>query len=220
MPTFYSQRKKFIYIHIPKTAGSSVSNYLMRFCDDPIKRVKFFGALLRRVDEYLKIPIFHHSKLKYYHPHCTFDDILKKYDFVKQSLVDCKIVVIVRDPVERLLSEYQYLRQKKMKYIDTKAYLSAQCSFDEFIESERFRTKTMVEYFDPRLFDEDQMIIVSTNKLNSSWKDILEYLNIPETTLTDKNVTKKSKETIPSEYSKELIRKKFNDDYIAYSNYL
>jgi hypothetical protein len=133
-----SNSRKFIFLHLRKCAGSSLTDYLSNFARRPGDHV--VGAF---VDRFIKgslpfsdlfkatLPPYHFStiryllqsrdllgalnvnyKSKYFHllgtnpEHCSLDKILP---LLKYSLSAYDIIICVRNPLERLISDYHYL---------------------------------------------------------------------------------------------------------------
>lgn len=86
MPLYKIKNKLILFIHIPKTAGLSIHNFLAAK-----------GALVTSYDRYIfDVPCssqHHHS------------DVLKQY-LVPESIDYC--FTIVRNPLDRLISEFKY----------------------------------------------------------------------------------------------------------------
>ena len=76
-----SHQKKFIFVHIPRTGGTHLSNFLLPYCDEESLRFSSFGE-----DE---------------HQHATLLDYVAYYG---KEILDYTIFSIVRNPWDRALS--------------------------------------------------------------------------------------------------------------------
>ena len=87
-------KKKFIFIHIPKTGGNSYSHLLINNSKEKIIRLRAYN------DEFNTFEI----RGKYtYNKHQTLEQYRKK---LRKNFKKYKIVTIVRDPLQRMLSLY------------------------------------------------------------------------------------------------------------------
>lgn len=116
MPIFI--KNKILFIHIPKNGGTSVETFFQRSGD--------------RMDLWMKKNkkdfCFFHSE-----QHCTYKEILK----TKKLNSDLKIFSIIRHPIDRVISEYNWLdKLKKNRNKNFDIFL------DNFLNKENFR------YFD------------------------------------------------------------------------
>lgn len=92
MPYFHKDNVNLLFIHIPKTGGSSLQNY---FCNK-------YGILLNNnslCDFTDKIDI--KTSLQ----HLTYKDILKYKDQLNVNLNNIEIITIVRNPYTRIISD-------------------------------------------------------------------------------------------------------------------
>jgi hypothetical protein len=109
MPIFH--RYKCIFIHIPKTGGGTIRDIL--------------GGILDI------IPLFKRLYYIFYcieYDHMTYTQMLE-YDNISNDIKDYFSFAIVRNPWDRLLSEYMY----KKKYYDMRLINANKLSFRDFV---------------------------------------------------------------------------------------
>ena len=117
MPVF--RREKLIFIHIPKTAGTSVENAIKRKYKCLLNAFTFWGTV--------------HQVSHSLH-HCTYNEIVdivcnKKISSIHyqglENIEKFRIFTIVRNPYDRFVSEYRYMlhvyKQKYFQHADVKA---------------------------------------------------------------------------------------------------
>lgn len=109
-----SHQKKFIFIHIPKTAGTSITGALVPYCRW-IDRVLFgesnASKAARKVIDVAGNRIKPISRLGGFHKHAKAFQIRAGMD---QALFDSYFkFAIVRDPYDLVVSMYFFLRQDK-----------------------------------------------------------------------------------------------------------
>ena len=90
MPIFNVNGRRILFVHVPKNAGTSISAMLEQLGEKRFdERLKVFGRTLR--------------------PRHLHAAVLEKLLFLE--MLDYSFM-IVRDPIEKLLSEYRYQRKK------------------------------------------------------------------------------------------------------------
>ena len=98
MPAYRVNGKNVLFIHIPKTGGTSVEDVLSAY-----SRPSFHGGGDRLVRQYRHWPVLErHIPLQHFH-----GELLSR--FFAEGFFDF-VFMVVRDPVARLVSEYSYSR--------------------------------------------------------------------------------------------------------------
>ena len=124
MPLVISKKHKYIFFHLPKNAGVSVSRALIS--QEKLLQIKRYFAyisrqLLTKKDNfYLSIK---NKELIFFNSHITcynFYDI-----FNKRCFNDYQKIAVVRNPWDRMVSRYFYSKKINKKFKDF--------TFDEFI---------------------------------------------------------------------------------------
>jgi hypothetical protein len=99
MPYFHNDKCNILFIHIPKTAGTSIEKYLSNKYSIELSTESLYGfAKLFRIssNKYLnKISLQHH----------TLHNILTFKDIYKIDTECLKIFCVVRNPYERIISD-------------------------------------------------------------------------------------------------------------------
>jgi hypothetical protein len=112
MPYFKNNRINTLFIHIPKTGGSSIEKYFNSNYQIKLNNDSLFGVLDIDIKNANKLDIY--STLQ----HITYSIILKYQDFFKINWKNIQIISAVRNPYERTVSDLFYL--KHIKCEDTK----------------------------------------------------------------------------------------------------
>lgn len=230
MPVFRKNNRVGFYIHIPKTAGSSMTKLLKNIgCE-----VALDGGNIKETEKFNDV-LKNSNLLKSLHQHspCNPQHISKE---LYRCVVDHSKVnfnfSIVRHPEERLISEYfwvnqtyapeakyasglsEYERSKWVKTNDFSEWLkyAKQCyDEDAYVWDNHLRKQSEFILSDTKLFRFDQLSKIP-DYLNESLGTSFAGLSIPH--LNKKrsgNVTINIKDE-----DKELIRNWYNDDYELY----
>ena len=105
MPYFRKNDINILFIHIPKTGGSSIETYFSQKYDIPLnyKSLCYYYPIQRK----LKI----NSSLQ----HITYKSMYKYKKELKIKFNNIKIITIVRNPYERIISDLFYLHKIDIK---------------------------------------------------------------------------------------------------------
>lgn len=166
-----SHSKKFIFVHIPKTGGSSVEVSLSRYSEQSIKT--FRKRTSGMIDTVLRgKPEKHASAMEIKK---IFPDIFDSYFKIS----------VIREPLERLLSLYFWVHPKIE--FNRKEFL------DWFQKSRHKRALWSINKF---ICDENNNLIVDKvvkfNNLTEGFEQVVKHLNI-EAKLPHLNKSKNSK---------------------------
>ena len=171
-----SDKDEFIFIHIPKTAGSSIRKLLLpRAIKNPTSRL---SSALKRFDlpkDYRKFRFGLHYSL--------LEAQLKLPDEVFESY---KKIAFVRNPWDRMVSSFAY---KVHGTKDKKRTISY--SFEEFIKSQANR-KNQSDYLLDKNGDLGCDFIGRFESLDEDYLRMQAFLNIELPPLTKLNVSKRS----------------------------
>ena len=99
MPYFKNYKTNILFIHIPKTGGTSVETYLSKKCNIPLNNKSLFSFL------HSNIAKTHNIHINYSMQHMTFNTILKYKNIFNINFKNIKILTVVRNPYDRLISD-------------------------------------------------------------------------------------------------------------------
>lgn len=135
-----SLKHKFIFIHIPKTGGTSIRQVLEEYSDDI--RLHLTSSAKAMVANRQA------AGLSVNPPHATLNTSANMLDV---DLSEFIVVCVVRNPVDRLVSYYKYLKHKNKAHRLHPAANSL--SIDDFVEhfilDKGHDTKAQFSYFAP-----------------------------------------------------------------------
>lgn len=114
----YCNKRKLIYIHVPKTGGLTIENILIKKYG-----FKYFKFESGRYD-FLNDP---RGKLGIFRYILLYSREAKKYD-----LKSFKVIAFVRNPYERAISAVKYLRGISQTFPDTIDNFNTRCELDTY----------------------------------------------------------------------------------------
>jgi hypothetical protein len=214
-----SQKKNFLFIHLPKTGGNSIQNILREYSEDNIVKlnkhqdgIERFGV---RNDKY---NIKKHSTLDHYKKKIE-PEIFKK--FFKFSTI--------RNPWDRCISFYFSPHRGNIVWNrnDFKNLIQSIPTIRKFITTrsltkkitDKITGKLRIEIKSSKSIDSEIDFLLRFENLNEDFKKVCEIIDIPFKELPHRN--KSSKKHYTKYYDDELIelvRNKFLDE-IKYANY-
>uniref|UniRef100_A0A6C0LJ38 Sulfotransferase domain-containing protein n=1 Tax=viral metagenome TaxID=1070528 RepID=A0A6C0LJ38_9ZZZZ len=105
MPYFKNDTINLLFIHIPKTGGSSVEFYFSNKFDVPLNN----NSLYLFIDDEIKLTknILVTSSLQ----HLTYNQMIQNNHLFNIDFNDIKIITIVRNPYKRIISDLFYLEK-------------------------------------------------------------------------------------------------------------
>jgi hypothetical protein len=98
MPYFKNNDVNVLFIHIPKTGGTSVELYFASKFNIPLNNKSLFLFI---TDELLSMNMKINSSLQ----HITYNQIVKYSEIFNINFDNIKIITIVRNPYERIISD-------------------------------------------------------------------------------------------------------------------
>jgi len=174
-----SHKHKFIFIHIPKTGGTSVETFFIPSERDRIKNIYGKTPLQPDNEAHLK---FHHLQIQY--PRLNFDEYFK--------------FAVVRNPWDRVLSSFFHSKRKLRK--DLREFLgfgmSKDFTFNEFVERIQHLEKQHPHYDEQWSFLVDKQgkfcmdYIARTENLENDFMKICQKLKIAISELPHLNKSK------------------------------
>ena len=186
-----SHKLKFIFIHIPKTSGNSLSLFLKDFIDnDVIQRSSNMGEK-QGIDilcEKNRIDI-KHADINYYK------------DTYGEKINDYFLFTIVRNPYDRMLSFYLFSKGENNQVFDRNEFI-------DFINKK--------DYFQHKYIDNTFHIIHYENLINElknieCFKEAVDFNNYP--TLNASSNSEINYNEIYDEELKDLVFNKYKEDF-------
>lgn len=109
MPYFNNNNNvNVLFIHIPKTGGSSVEYYFSRKFNVPINSKSLFNALNPELKRYM---LNHASLITTVLQHMPYKVIFEYRKVFNINFNNIKIITIVRNPYERIISDLFYFKK-------------------------------------------------------------------------------------------------------------
>jgi hypothetical protein len=104
MPYFKNENVNLLLIHIPKTGGSSLENYFAKMFNITLNNSALFGSLPH--ETIVSNNINTYSNLQYSNlQHLLYKDIMKYKSVFNIDLCNLKMIAIVRNPYNRIISD-------------------------------------------------------------------------------------------------------------------
>lgn len=201
-----SSTRKFIFIHIPKTAGSSVKDSLIPYADSGLW--KYLATPFRK----LCFPI--NLGPEPLEAHATAQDIL---ELLGNEFYDYYRFAFVRHPYNYIASTYLFI--KSFARHSRHAFVSNYSSLDEFVDHEILRGyhKPQSEY----IYSHDNKLLVNFvgrfETLAVDHQCICNYLNIPVTLPYLNKSISASSELPLSTKSKDILHSYYEVDFLNFS---
>lgn len=202
-----SEEKKFIFIHIPKTGGNSITTSLKKYAIDNISLSKYDGK------QYNSIAV-HNSKDKIY-KHSMLNVYEKRgYDLHKYFKFS-----IVRNPWDRISSFFQY--NIKTKYYPSINTMDKLIKHLRGLNDEQLGLYPQLDYFKNLNGEIVIDYIIKFDNLQEGFNIVCDNLKIERVILQKINESSNSKinyQTQFNELQKELIYNIYKED-IEYFKY-
>jgi hypothetical protein len=199
-----SKQKKFLFIHIPKTAGNSLTEILSKYSEDKLKIVEYENG----VPKFNRVGVNNEEyKTNKHSPPLTYKRGMPQEIF--DSLYKFSVI---RNPWDRVISFYfsPHFNNKRIWNRD---------SFLKLINSVHVAEKYICLKKNPEKLDEDINKILQFEKINEELKVLCEMLNIPYTPLPKNNT---SNHEHYSKYLDDELREMISRKYkleVEYFNY-
>jgi chondroitin 4-sulfotransferase 11 len=177
---FISDKYKFAFIHIPKTAGTSIKNLLLPYANKD--QIKFDGENVTDLNGFKPHKIF------------TYEDSLKYKDYFK--------FCFVRNPFERYVSLWKFLLNRPNNEIN-KENMSFEKFVDFIVSRKTVHSLLQVEYFLANQTVSHVDFVGRYENLKDDVKKLLEFLKIEESADNLKHFKKSNKYDYKSYYNEK-----------------
>lgn len=209
-----SSSKNFIFVHIFKTAGTSVSNLFLPYARFIEKATYKYFLTKKLVAIYARIFNLENQGQEFitgYHKHATAGQIIERMGLenYKRKFSFC----FVRNPYDHMVSLYHYIRQSRGHYLHFEANTM---SFNEFI---RHYLSTDPQRQTDFVYMRDIQAVTFVGKFERLEKDlkiICEKIGVNYTNVSHTNSSKRRKnfqEYFTSQDVLNLFNDYFRDDF-------
>ena len=209
-----NHKYKFIFIHVPKCAGTSITKALYPYCDHHDTVLGGHADAPEQIVEKDGFCIHKHSDAQE----------IKKYA-TPERWEEYFVFTFVRHPVDRIISLYEWWRHTPGEWdLKTKAKIE-KMSFKEFVFSKHTGTPQVQyltsrgeqkKYFTENKFKMEIDFIGSKERINRDFGYVCGLLNLPRIILPKENVSHNRKKDnnyyLDNEIRRE-IKRKFHEDY-------
>lgn len=211
-----SHSKKFIFIHIYKTAGTSVMAIFLpcaRLIDRFVYENRYSRAVVRRINRYMGWEDDGNRQFTGFHKHGSAKDVIAKLG--KDRFDDYFTFAFVRNPFDFLVSLYFYIRQAKSHRFHSRV---TQMEFSEFLHWYISQNPDRQTDF---ITDEKGDVVIDFvgrfESIEADVKHVCDILSIPFSQLPHKNLSRERKKKDFMEYynesDKSLVKEYFHDDF-------
>ena len=216
MCTLISNRHKFIFIHIAKNAGTSVSDKLVDYTDTPFLSSKGLRNLSQIADQWLPLNIMKCLSPHVLPMHITADQLMNLFpdldpgSFYKFS--------VVRNPYDRMVSYYKFTTLARKRWTSPAMHKRySGMSFEQYVEL--LHEKDATNQFDLLFRDNKGHLnmdyVAKMEDLDNGMEQIFADLNLPNMKVPKKNINSSRSRTYRDYYNshtKKLIEQSYAKD--------
>ena len=205
-----SNSHKFIFIHNPKTGGSSLSNEFQPY------GYRFSGQH-EKIQNYSRLLLKESYRIGLFRKHIPARDLKKK---VPQKIWDSHYKFgIVRNPYDRVISFYNYMKQlpNKRKVSEFEGYGRIEDYLDDLTTKDLTQEPWHCQYY--YFTDVNKQIIVDYlgrfESLEEDYESICKNIGLPDSPLKHMNKSRRERNIhkVLSPDSIEKINRIFQDDF-------
>jgi hypothetical protein len=158
MPYFKNNNINLLFIHIPKTGGSSIEEYFKRKFNIKLDEDSLFTAVGERF-----------NNVSYQHQ--TYLDLYNNKNIFKINYNNLKIITVVRNPYDRIVSDLFFLKLINLDSNPTQIFFTIR---DKYLKN-KYDNHPLPQY--KFLVDEkdnliDNVIIIKNENLDQSMKNL------------------------------------------------
>jgi hypothetical protein len=203
-----SHKHKFIFIHVPKTAGNSIQNYLQNYSEDKIWVTEEQATHNAKSKSHLdRFEIRSSNKKLKIHKHATLNAYYNAWQKKYESIEDFFKFGVTRNPWDRAISYYFW---KGHKSFNKKIFIN------NLIQRNRnnYRPKPCVDYFCVKKYNDHKLdYVIRFENIQKDFNIVCDKIGIPTQQLPHKN---KSSHKHYTEYyddeTREIVAKKYAKD--------
>jgi hypothetical protein len=200
-----SDSKKFIFIHVYKVAGTSISQELVKYSTQILPNIRAYRYLNRRFPMIFPLKYTRHATARQIRDAVGAEKYPTYFSFA-----------FVRNPWDWVVSQYHYILRKKNHH--QHQLITGFKDFDAYID---WLVSTKITTQKSILSDEKGNLIVNYvgkyENLDEDFANICEKIGIPRIELPKLNVTKKdSYKKYFNERTRDLIRQAYLADIEAF----
>ena len=156
MPYFHNKDVNLLFIHIPKTGGTSISDYFVKKYNIPLNELSFAGF---NIANNINVPT----------DHFTYKNIYIDY-LLNLDLSNLKILTVVRNPYERLISHLFFFKLINLKSTPYEVECYILEIFTNFKDNIHINTNHILPQYEfiNNIDNLDNLTIIKFEKLNES----------------------------------------------------
>jgi len=163
MPYFKNNKINILFIHIPKTGGSSVEKYFSVKFNLPLNKNSLMST------EYIK-EYADKQEINSSLQHLYYTTIIQYKDFFKLDTNNIKILAIVRNPYHKILSDLFYLKKITIESTKEEVYSSIQVYLRNNYDNHATPQYKFITDEHGKLIE--NLILLHTESLNEDMKKI------------------------------------------------
>lgn len=200
----YFEDINFLFIHIPKTGGSNIENFFFQYLN--IK-----PTINNILSNNMNLKINNHSL-----QHMTFKEFYDFKDFFKINFNNIKILSVVRNPYDRIISDIFYLKFASIN----NSTIEIENIIEKYLNSNHLYDNHKLEQYKFLIDDNDKInndiIIFKSESLNKQMEDLgfPEFKTFCNFNYSNKNymkyLTNKSIKMINNYYYKDFLYFNYN----------
>ena len=200
----YFEDINFLFIHIPKTGGSNIENFFFQYLN--IK-----PTINNILSNNINLKINNHSL-----QHMTFKEFYNFKDFFKINFNNIKILSVVRNPYDRIISDIFYLKFASIN----NSTIEIENIIEKYLNSNHLYDNHKLEQYKFLIDDNDKInndiIILKSESLKKQMEDLgfPEFKTFCNLNYSNKNymkyLTNKSIKMINNYYYKDFLYFNYN----------
>ena len=167
MPYFKNNDVNLLFIHIPKTGGTSLESYFSKKYEIPLNPESCFGINRNKTTQ-LKETVAINSSLQ----HMKFETIIKYKKVFNIDFNNLTILTIVRNPYERIVSDLFYFKLIKGKSSKKQVFKAIIAYLMKAKDNHNVPQYMFITSVNKKFFHEYKMQILHTETLTSDMHNL------------------------------------------------